>query len=106
MKKIVKVAAEDNIKWELCGSLKNAREVVENLITRYGEDAAMDIDAEYADYGSSERSAYVRVFIRREETDEEYMKRLIEEEKWRAAQEERDKAEFIRLQERFAKDAK
>lgn len=106
MKKIINAIAEEDVKWNLCGSLEHVRKEIDDLINRYGKDATLDIDAEYPDYGSHERYAFARVYIMREETDQEYAKRVAEEAKYREQMEARDRAEFQRLQEKFAKEAK
>lgn len=99
-KKIIEVILTDDVKYQLQGTLANAYNVIAQLIQQYGPDARLDIDREceaYCDYWS----AYARIYGKREETDDEYAKRLNEEKKYTDQQAAREVAEYERLRKKF-----
>ena len=71
---------------------------VKTLIKEYGPDAY--IDGETDPYSDSDRLSYY-VFTMRPENDEQYNKRIVQEEEWVKRDEERDAAEYKRLQAKF-----
>lgn len=103
-KKIIRAVAEEDVKHALTGTLASMKAEVERLIEVHGEDAEVDIDAEAEDYSySSRRYAYVRIYVRRPESDEEYSTRVNREQEYTAQKLARDKAEFERLSKQFSK---
>lgn len=77
-------------------TLEKAFSQIKGLIKLYGKDA--EIDWCYLAYSDGK---YLSVFYKRNETDEEMKKRLLREAETRKCQDERDKAEFARLQAKF-----
>jgi hypothetical protein len=71
---------------------------VKSLIKEYGPEAY--IEGRREDYSESDRLSY-RVYIKVPENDAQYEKRIAEEEKWTRYAEEKDKADFERLQKKF-----
>lgn len=79
-------------------NLGGAAKIIVELIARYGSDAKISNYAEpYSD------KEYLHVMTEEFETDAQMAKRIANEEKWAKDKEERDKAEFARLQAKFAK---
>jgi len=101
-KKIIEVVARDDVKYALKGTLDETLKEVKQLIKEYGKDARLDIDAECESYSYTDtRYAYARIFVKREETDEEYSKRMAQEAQYAEMRAELDKAEYARLKKQF-----
>jgi hypothetical protein len=83
-------------------TLGGALKEIQNLIERHGADAKIESHA--AAYSDSDKE-YLYVMTPRPENDDEYNKRIKNEELYQAQQDERDEREFKRLQEKF-KDKK
>lgn len=80
------------------GKLSDLLKEVKRLIKDYGPDAYIDGQTEA--YSDSDRET-MYVFTMRPEDDTEYNKRIAYEEKWAKEAEDRDAAEFKRLQAKF-----
>jgi len=63
-----------------CVSLRSLQEKVDVLIAKYGDSASIDYSYEYDEYQQSTRISYLR-----EETDEEFEKRNVDEARSREA---------------------
>lgn len=103
MKKKITVTAETFSASNFEGNLGDLAQTVENLIKQYGKDAYLNYDKNYYypyPYDSESTPSY-EVRIVREENDEEYQKRLQEENKYRKEIEEREKVEFERLYKKY-----
>jgi cell fate regulator YaaT (PSP1 superfamily) len=79
-------------------TLEQVLKTVEKLIQQYGKDAKIISRTE--PYSNSDRK-YMCIYTDEPETDEEMAKRIAYEEKYAKIAEERDAAEFKRLQEKF-----
>ncbi len=101
MKKKITVTAETFSASNFAGNLGDLAQTVENLIKQYGKDAYLDYDKNYYYPYESEGTPSYEVRIVREENDEEYQKRLQEENKYRKKIEERERAEFERLSKKY-----
>lgn len=77
-------------------SVKEARDYFDGLITRYGESATINRHS----FPYDERD-YLYVFVKRPETDEECAKRVSEERRYAELALERERAEFLRLKQKF-----
>ena len=100
-KKMIWVEAYSHSPGWLNGTLADALEKIQNEINEYGPDAVFDYDANFHyDYDSSP-SPQLSIRIQREETDEEYAKRVAYENKWKADVAERDRIEYERLKKQF-----
>lgn len=99
-KKMIDVIARDDVKYALNGKLKDALKEIQTLIEEHGEDATLDIDRECEAY-SDHYYAYARIYVKREETDQEFATRLTKEAKRKAERVARDKAEYERLKKEF-----
>lgn len=80
--------------------LSSVLEQIQRLIEDYGPDA--EIRAQCESYSSSDKE-YMYVYKLDPESDKEMTERIANEEKWAKAREDRDRAEFERLQEKFGK---
>jgi hypothetical protein len=78
------------------GTLGNALETIQSLIEAYGSDAR--IDYYQAPYSESQ---YLYVYVKRQESDDEYNARIANEERWERQGEEKDRQEYERLQRKF-----
>lgn len=101
MKKKITVTAETFSASNFEGNLGDLAQTVENLIKQYGKDAYLNYDKNYYYPYDSESTPSYEVRIVREENDEEYQKRLQEENKYRKEIEERERAEFERLSKKY-----
>lgn len=99
MKKLGITVESDDVRYALDSStLIEAKKLLDSWITQYGENSRIRIDEEY-EYG--ETYCRVRIEQTREETDEEYSTRIAKESTKKRQQEERERAEFERLQAKF-----
>lgn len=102
-RKIIRVLMENSLStYDFERSLKSLRELVDRLIEQYGEDAELDFGF-HEEWNESEVFAIVKF---REETDEEYEKRLAAEKKQRELVEDREREEYNRLAKKFNKEQK
>lgn len=102
-KKIITVSATNVSPYELEGTLADIRDQINDWIDKYGPVARLDWDpCNWPQYSNSPAPQY-NVMVSREETDEEYKKRLNVEAMQKSAIEERDRKEFDRLQTKFGK---
>lgn len=99
-KKMIRAVARDDVKYSLSGKLSEALEEIQKLIEEHGADATLDIDKECEAYSDYEY-AYARVYIMREETDEEYAKRVAQEKKYAEQREQQDREAYERLKKKF-----
>jgi hypothetical protein len=83
------------------GTLGSALETIQSYINDYGADSV--VKYHQPDYCETQ---YLYVFIKRPENDREYNARIANEERWEKSNEEKDAAEFKRLQAKFGKVAK
>lgn len=81
-----------------CVTLARALAEIKDLIKTYGKDAKLEYTREQ--YSDSDKE-YLRVFVEELETDEELAARIAYEEKWAKIAEEREAAEWVRLQKKF-----
>lgn len=101
-KKMVSTDLTD-VKGSLSGAtLEEALHKIKRWIQEYGGNSTLDIGQECESYSYSDKEyAYVRIVGMREESDEAYTKRLAQESDYKKRAEERDAAEYKRLQEKF-----
>lgn len=100
-KKIVTVCDREMHPYDIEGSLKDALALIKDLIEEYGEDTKLNWNP-YNHYPyDSEPTPIFEILINREETDEEYSKRLEQEAKYKAAQEARDRAAYEELKKKY-----
>lgn len=71
---------------------------LQELAEQYGMDATLGLTCEQ--YSDSDKE-YLRVFTQEPETDAEMAKRIADEEEWSRRDDERDAADYKRLQEKF-----
>ena len=96
-KKVIEVELED-LTYRLEGTLADLKVKVDNLLSKHGPEARLDISIDHS-YGDS--FALVSLKGKREETQSEYEKRLATERAWKLQQDERDAREFERLKAKF-----
>jgi len=84
-----------------CCTLKQVKDEIERLIKDYGYDAMIK---EYEDDYSDHR--YLGIYIKELETDKEFNTRLLQEEQYKARQEQRDRETFERLKKQFEQKGK
>lgn len=80
-------------------TLKEAKEYMEKCIERYGEDAKIIDDGGYDDDGN--RTRVFVITVTREETDEEYDMRLVQEEQWKKRKLESDLKTYEEIKKRL-----
>lgn len=97
-KKIVTATATD-IKYDLDGhTIAEALLRLHDLGVEYGFDAKIDIGQECEPYSNSEREyAYARLTVLREETDDEYSRRVALEQCYADARQAADMAAYERI---------
>jgi hypothetical protein len=88
--------------YELEGSLQDLRARVDQWIEDHGADARLDWDAYFHHAYDHDPSPRYNIVRDREETDDEYERRTIKEKIDKQMTEERERAEFERLQKKFA----
>ncbi len=92
-KMVSKMVQSLDLSYTSLGSLKDN---IDEAIETYGKDSWLDTyNIPYDD------STYWGIYAKVPETDEEYLKRLKDEEAYKERQDARDKAEFERLQKKF-----
>lgn len=99
LKKIIDTPREVISLYDFEGTLGHLENLVAHWVEEYGKDARLDYAREgYTQYSDSPQ---FQILVRREETDEEYEKRVIEERRWTANREEQDRQEYERLSKKF-----
>lgn len=101
MKKIIRVKVDHISPSSLPSTLSGVKDFISGLIEEYGPDALFDWDPYHWEAYDNNPSPRYDVIIRREETDEEYAKRVQEENIRKEEQDKREKAEFERLSKKF-----
>ena len=79
------------------GELKVIRDDISRLISEFGENAILCLDSGYSNISAN-------ISFEREETDDEYRKRLIKEdneEKKRAKKEQKEYEQYLKLKAKF-----
>lgn len=99
MNKIYLTENVADIKWSLDGlTIEKAILLLKELATQHGADAVIDIGQETESYDySGKEYAYVRLNVRRLETDEEYQARVDQQKKYADAQAAADMAAYERV---------
>jgi hypothetical protein len=88
------------------GMLTDARDRIRDLINDYGPSARLYFDRDFHyDYDSNPSPQFF-IHFSRDETNEEFEKRVKEEEQKKAAIEAREFAEYQRLQKKFGSKGK
>lgn len=103
-KKLIKsVQVDTHDPYEFEGTLKNVQQFIEGLIAQHGPDAELDWNPDHWEHYDNETIPRLRfeVTVQRDETDEEFNKRVSAETAQKEAQDARDKAEFERLKQKF-----
>jgi len=96
-KRIITVNLEDVSPYDFEGTLEQFRRQIDTWIEKFGEEAFLSWDPDnWLQYNDSPSPQY-QIKINREETDEEYNRRIVAEDIQRSTQEERDRKEFKRL---------
>lgn len=100
-KKIITVTLTDVSPYELEGTLADVAGQIQIWIKQYGPTARLNWDPDnWPQYNDSPSPQY-DIRHDREETDEEYNKRIVSEDIQRSTQDERDRKEFERLAKKF-----
>ena len=88
---------------DLEGKLGSARNMIEDLIDRYGEDQRLELNNDhYEEYsGDDHPTPRYEIVITREETDAEYAARIRDYELHKARAEAKDLLEYQRLSKKF-----
>lgn len=82
-------------------NLKDLKEKVDALIAKYGESAKLNYDKNYYHPYDSEATPSYEVIVSREETDEEFNKRVNEENQWKAKKEDDERKQYEALKKKF-----
>lgn len=96
-KKVITISATEVSPYELEGTLAEIRNQINDWIDMYGPVARLAWDPNHWPQYNGSPSPQYDIMVSREETDEEYNKRIREEAAQKSAQEERDRKEFERL---------
>lgn len=81
-------------------SYASATEIIKQLSTYINEYGAENVTTQQATERYTDNT-YTGIFISREETDEEYSKRIIQENVWKLQKEESERRTFEYLQQKF-----
>jgi hypothetical protein len=100
-KRIVTVSASEVSPYELEGTLAEIRNQVNDWIDKYGPVAKLTWDPDHWPQYNDSPSPQYDIMVTREETDDEYNKRIVEEDIQRSTQDARDRKEFERLAKKF-----
>lgn len=101
-KKTIRDHLTDVSPYELEGKLTDLRDRLDKWIEDHGPTAQLDWDAHFHhDYEVSPSPRY-NIVLDREETDEEYEKRITKETRDKALRETQERVEYERLQKKFA----
>jgi hypothetical protein len=100
-KKIITVSLSEISPYELEGTLSSVRDQIQSWIEQYGPTARLNWEPDHwPQYNDSPLPQY-DIRHDREETDEEYKKRLEQEVIQKSMQDERDRKEFERLSKKL-----
>lgn len=100
--KIIRSEFVADIKYDLEGRIDIAIELLKKLREEYGPTTYIEVGAEAEKYSYSDKEyPYVRVYFKREETDEEFETRKANEEARRLRVEANERAVFERLKKQF-----
>jgi hypothetical protein len=100
-RKIITVSLTEVSPYELEGTLASLLDQVQTWIDQHGPSARLNWDPDnWPQYNDSASPQY-DIRHDREETDEEYNKRIVSEDIQRSTQDERDRKEFDRLAKKF-----
>jgi len=84
------------------GKLGSVRNMIEDLIDRYGEDQRLELNNDHYEYsGDDHPTPRYEIVITREETDAEYAARIRDAELLKARAEAKDLLEYQRLSKKF-----
>jgi hypothetical protein len=100
-KKIITVSVSEVSPYEFEGTLVDLRNQLYAWIDLYGPTARISWDPDHWPQYNDSPSPQYDIMVSREETDEEYNKRIKEEAVQKSVQEERDRKEFERLAKKF-----
>lgn len=101
-KKVISVMLTDVSPYELEGTLGEVQATINRWITEHGIDSRLNWDPDYWPQYNDSPSPRYEIKINREETDEEFDKRIKHEALQQSQQEARELAELERLQKKFA----
>lgn len=82
-----------------CSTLESFSNQIDSWKKEYGSSAMFEFQDDYDGY-----SKHLVLKAEREETDEEYNKRIVQEEYYREMTEKRDREEFQRLKKKFGEN--
>jgi len=100
-KKIITISASEVSPYEFEGTLVDLRNQIYTWIDQYGPTARIAWDPDHWPQYNDSPSPQYDIMVSREETDEEYKKRVEQEATQKAAQDERDRKEFERLSKKL-----
>lgn len=100
-KKIIKAYQERLSTYEFDGSLETIKSKIDELIATYGKDALVEFDKDHHYPYDDNPTPIYEIYVRREETDDEYNVRLQDEIKSKQAIEARERNELQRLKSKF-----
>ena len=100
-KKIITVSLSDISPYELEGTLADVNNQIQSWIKQYGADARLNWNPDHWPQYNDSPSPQYDIRHDREETDEEYKKRLEQEGIQKSLQDERDRKEFERLSKKL-----
>lgn len=100
-RKIINEQVDDVSMWEMEGTLATVLERIQELIKKHGPEARLDYNGNfYYPYENSPSPRY-ELYVKREETDKEFMDRRSEERRYQEERDAREKAEFERLAKKY-----
>ena len=100
-KKIITVSLSEVSPYELEGTLADVAGQIQIWIEQYGPTARLNWDPDYWPRYNDSPSPQYDIRHDREETDDEYNKRIVKEDIQRSTQDERDRKEFERLSKKL-----
>ena len=100
-KKLIMGNEESFSGYSLGGSLKDAKEFIDQLITRHGEEAQLCFDPHYCEPYDSEPWPRFTILVSRFETDLEYETRTTQEAGLAVRIEDHERTEYERLKRKF-----
>lgn len=100
-KKIITVSLSEVSPYELEGTLADAANQIQRWIEQYGPTARLNWEPDHWPQYNDSPSPQYNISHDREETSEEYNKRIKHEEIQKAIQDDRDRKEFERLAKKF-----
>lgn len=102
-KEMIQVTHEQINTYYLEGKLSTVRDTIDEWIAQYGPDAVLDFERDF--YYSYDQNPTPMFFMRghREETDEEFNKRVKEATDRKRQIEEMERAQFLELSKKYGK---